>query len=53
VVRAERDGRVGPWFRWTSVGLDRLTSIAKAVGLDVIAAWDSDERRFAVLAIGR
>jgi len=52
-VRAETDGQVGPWFRWTSVGLARLTSIAAAVGLEVIEAWDSDDRRFAVLAIDR
>jgi SAM-dependent methyltransferase len=53
VVRAETNGRFGPWFRWTSVGLDRLTTIADAVGLELVEAWDSEERRFAVLALDR
>jgi SAM-dependent methyltransferase len=53
VVRAEVDEEVGPWFHWTTVDLDRLTTIASAVGLDVVEAWDSDARRFAVLAVGR
>ncbi len=53
LVRAETDDDVGPWFRWTSVGLDRLASIAAAIGLDVVEAWDHDDRRFAVLAIAR
>jgi SAM-dependent methyltransferase len=53
VVRAELDEEVGPWFHWTTVDLDRLTTIASAIGLDVVEAWDSDFRRFAVLAVGR
>jgi hypothetical protein len=53
MVRAELDTHVGPWFQWTAVDLDRLTAIAAAIGLDVIEAWDSDCRRFAVLAPGR
>jgi SAM-dependent methyltransferase len=51
VVRAETHDEFGPWFRWTSVGLERLTSIAVAIGIDVVEAWDSDQRRFAVLAV--
>ncbi len=53
VVRAETDAEVGPWFRWTTVGHERLTAIAAALGLEVVEAWDSDSRRFAVLAVGR
>ena len=52
VVRAETDAEVGPWFRWTTVGLERLTAIAAVIGLDVIETWDSESRRFAVLAVG-
>jgi len=53
VVRAEVDAEVGPWFHWTTVDLRRLTAIAAAVGLEVVEAWDSECRRFAVLAVGR
>ncbi len=53
LVRAESDDQVGPWFHWTSVGLDRLTSIARVVGLDVTESWDSECRRFAVLTVQR
>jgi SAM-dependent methyltransferase len=53
VVRAETDDGFGPWFRWTSVGLERLTAIAAAIGIDVVEAWDSERRRFAVLAVDR
>jgi SAM-dependent methyltransferase len=52
VVRAETDAEVGPWFRWTTVGLQRLTAIAALIGLDVVEAWDTECRRFAVLAVG-
>jgi SAM-dependent methyltransferase len=53
VVRAELEAHVGPWFHWTTVDLDRLSAIASALGLEVVDTWDSECRRFAVLAAGR
>ncbi len=53
LVRAETGAEVGPWFRWTTVDLERLSMIASAIGLEVVEAWDSECRRFAVMAIGR
>jgi hypothetical protein len=49
-VRAELHADAGPWFHWTAVDLDRLSAIATTLGLDVIDVWDSERRRFAVLA---
>jgi SAM-dependent methyltransferase len=53
VVRAETDVDVGPWFHWTTVDQTRLTSIAAAVGVDVLDVWDSERRRFALLTVWR
>ncbi len=46
LVRAETPTATGPWFRWTTVGPRRLASIADTVGLDVVDAWDADDRCF-------
>jgi len=49
LVRAETALTSGPWFRWTTVGPHRLATIARAVGLAVVDAWDAEERCFARL----
>ena len=36
-------------FRWTTVDQERLTAIAVALDLELVEAWDSDSRHFAVL----
>jgi SAM-dependent methyltransferase len=53
LVRAEFATGAGPWFRWTTVGPDRLREIASDVGLDVVERWDDDGRSFACVAIRR
>jgi SAM-dependent methyltransferase len=52
VVRAETAHGAGPWFRWTTVDQERLTAIAAALELELVEAWDSESRRFAVLVTG-
>ena len=45
---------VGPWFRWTTVGIDASLRIAaRASASSSSRHWDSECRRFAVLAVGR
>jgi SAM-dependent methyltransferase len=49
VVRAEAGEDVGPWFPWTTVGPNRLRSIAGTLDLGIKEAWDDAGRSFARL----
>jgi SAM-dependent methyltransferase len=51
LVRAETPDAAGPWFRWTTVGPERLTTVAETVGFDIVDAWEAADRRFAVLQL--
>ncbi|WP_235433815.1 class I SAM-dependent methyltransferase [Protofrankia coriariae] len=44
------DGRVSRPFPWAFVGPGEITRHAAAAGLEVVATWDSERRRFAALA---
>jgi SAM-dependent methyltransferase len=47
LVRLAFDGRLGPWFPWTRVGLDELTPIAADAGLNTTEVWEESGRCFA------
>lgn len=51
VVRArlERDGEIGPWFRWAQVGVDDLPAQAALAGLATAETWEGAGRWFARL----
>ena len=48
-VRLGVAGTVGSPFPWVDVGLDRVSSLADAVGLTVTRTWSADHRWFAAL----
>jgi SAM-dependent methyltransferase len=50
LVRLRLDGRMGPWFRWTTVGVDSIEQVAEATGLAATEVWEDDGRCFARLA---
>jgi len=47
VVRILLEGRPGPWFPWTRVGVDDLVSVAEAAGLAAVEVWEDTGRCFA------
>jgi len=49
VVRVERDGRAGPWFRWARVSADGIATVATAAGLTVRSLDEGGGRWFARL----
>lgn len=49
-ARLELAGVAGPWFPWTSVGIDELVGAAHAAGLVVIERWEHGDRDFVELA---
>jgi SAM-dependent methyltransferase len=51
LVRAETPAGAGPWFRWTTVGPQRLAELAALVGLAVTDAWQDDGRSFVRLDV--
>jgi SAM-dependent methyltransferase len=48
-VRFEHDGYAGPWFGWTSVGLNELNDLAQASGMRLRDSWIDGDRCFAQL----
>jgi SAM-dependent methyltransferase len=48
-VRAETPTSRGPWFRWTTVGPQRLAWVARSAHLDLVETWNADDRCFARL----
>jgi len=48
-VRAESSSAAGPWFRWTTVGYERLVAVAATTGFALVAAWETEGRGFAHL----
>jgi SAM-dependent methyltransferase len=53
LVRAETPDTLGPWFRWTTVGPNRLASIASDLDLRIVDAWEDGDRCFARLDVRR
>lgn len=49
IVRLELDGTAGPWFRWSSVAVDEIASLAPRGGFTVADAFVLDARWFAEL----
>jgi hypothetical protein len=49
-VRLESSRRIGPWFRWASVGIDCATRMADDAGLAVAAVHPIGRRVVASLA---
>jgi SAM-dependent methyltransferase len=49
VVRFDIDGVQGPWFAWTAVGADELSTPATAAGLIVEDVWLAGDRWFGAL----
>jgi len=50
-VRFELDGRPGPWFRWATVSVDGLATLATRAGAGIKERWCTDDGRwFATLA---
>lgn len=50
LVRLVLDNHLGPWFRWTHLGVDDLPPVATAAGLVTTEAWRDEGRDFAQLA---
>ncbi len=48
-VHVQLDARRGPRFAWGSVSIDRLRTVAAAVGMPVVRCWSADGRWFAWL----
>jgi SAM-dependent methyltransferase len=48
-ARLELDGVDGPWFPWTSVGVDEIGDVAAATGFAVCERWRDGDRHFAQL----
>jgi SAM-dependent methyltransferase len=53
LVRLRLDGRTGPWFPWTTVGVDSVEQVAEPAGLAATGVWEDDGRCFARLARAR
>lgn len=49
LVRVERDGLVGPWFPWATVGCDGIGAVAGAARLGLSALRERGRRWFARL----
>lgn len=46
-VRMTCGTSTGPWFRWASVGVDSIDSLARDIGLHLAATWFDGQRCFA------
>ncbi|HEX6311567.1 MAG TPA: class I SAM-dependent methyltransferase [Acidimicrobiia bacterium] len=49
LVRLVVEGRLGPWFPWTRLGVDDLAPVAAAAGLLATERWEDGGRSFARL----
>jgi SAM-dependent methyltransferase len=49
-ARLESAGGVGPWFRWATVGVDSIASVAKQAGLVPVGIHRAGQRVVASLA---
>lgn len=45
-VRVEDANNVGPWFRWSVVGIDGIESLVHSTALHVAERWSEDSRWF-------
>ncbi len=52
-VRLEIEGVGGPWFEWTSVGVDGIHDLARESGMLLVDSWRASERYFCVLRKSR